>query len=168
MYCPGNFKAYFSGDVVFIVFWWFQEASGFGFHFFLFFFFVLSLDGASCPGYEVMTTGPGDSEVLAKHFGVPRARRFLHFRCRSGYGSKRKPLGTTGFGLFFLLPIGFFGYPFLTHSQVFQFPQGVWGHLGDHPTVGLFLVQGTGALPIARAIAIQGSYSIKTLIGPVL
>ena len=34
-------------------------------------------------------------------------------------GSKRKPLRTTGFGLFFLLPIGFFGYPvFLTHSHL--------------------------------------------------
>ena len=34
-----------------------------------------------------------------------------------GYGSKRKPLGTRGFSLFFLLPIGFFRYPvFLTHS----------------------------------------------------
>ena len=38
----------------------------------------------------------------------------------SGSGSKRcQPLGTTGFSLFFLLPIGFFRYPvFLTHSQV--------------------------------------------------
>ena len=35
----------------------------------------------------------------------------------TGYGSKRKPLGTTGFGLFFLLPIGFCRYPFLTHTQ---------------------------------------------------
>ena len=37
-----------------------------------------------------------------------------------GYGSKRKPLGTTGFGLFFLLPIGVFGYPFfdpMPHSH---------------------------------------------------
>ena len=29
----------------------------------------------------------------------------------------RKPLGTTGFGLFFLLPIEFFRYPYLTHSH---------------------------------------------------
>ena len=35
-----------------------------------------------------------------------------------GYGSKRKPLGTAGFGLFFLLPIGFSKYPFLTHSHI--------------------------------------------------
>ena len=35
-----------------------------------------------------------------------------------GYGSKRKPQRfSTGFGLFFLLPIGFLGYPFLTHGQ---------------------------------------------------
>ena len=34
-----------------------------------------------------------------------------------GYGSKRKPLGTAGFGLF-LLPIGFFRYLFLTHSHI--------------------------------------------------
>ena len=27
-------------------------------------------------------------------------------------------MGTTGFGLFFLLPIVFLGYPFLTHSQI--------------------------------------------------
>ena len=36
-----------------------------------------------------------------------------------GYGSKRKKnLGITGFGLLFLLPIGFFGCPFLTHSHL--------------------------------------------------
>ena len=39
----------------------------------------------------------------------------IHSIVSIGCGSKRKPLGTTGFGLFFLLPIGFFGYPFLTH-----------------------------------------------------
>ena len=34
-------------------------------------------------------------------------------------GEKRcQPLGTTGFGLLFLLPIGFFSYPFLTHSHL--------------------------------------------------
>ena len=35
-----------------------------------------------------------------------------------GFGSKRKLLGTTGFDWFFLLPIGFFGYPFLTRSHI--------------------------------------------------
>ena len=35
-----------------------------------------------------------------------------------GCGSKRNSLGTTGVGLFFILPIGFFRYPFLTHSQL--------------------------------------------------
>ena len=35
-----------------------------------------------------------------------------------GYGSKRKPLGTTSFGLFSFYQYGFFGYPFLTHSHL--------------------------------------------------
>ena len=39
------------------------------------------------------------------------------FQVPFGYGSKRTPLGTTGFSLFFLLPIGFFRHPFLTHSH---------------------------------------------------
>ena len=49
---------------------------------------------------------------------------FSQIFCRYGSGSKRKPLGTTGFGRFFLLPIGFFRYPeFWTHSQIsFVFP----------------------------------------------
>ena len=37
---------------------------------------------------------------------------------RTGFGSKRKLLGTTGFGLFFLQPIGSFEYLFLTHSRL--------------------------------------------------
>ena len=36
----------------------------------------------------------------------------------NNWRSKRKPLKTTGFGPFSLLPIGFFGYPFLTHGQL--------------------------------------------------
>ena len=39
-----------------------------------------------------------------------------------GCGSKRKPLGTTGFNLFVLLPIGFFGYSFL-NMFVFKQPK---------------------------------------------
>ena len=35
-----------------------------------------------------------------------------------GIGSKRKALGTAGFGLFFLPPNRFFGYPVLTHSHI--------------------------------------------------
>ena len=41
-------------------------------------------------------------------------RRIIH-----GYGSKRKPLGTTGFSLFFLLPIGSLGtlfWPIATYT----------------------------------------------------
>ena len=35
-------------------------------------------------------------------------------------GQKEHPNGfSTGFNLFFLLPIGFFSYPFLTHSLFF-------------------------------------------------
>ena len=51
-----------------------------------------------------------------------------------GHGSKRKLLGTTGFGLFFLLPIGFFGYPFLTHSHIFPPPNMVctWSHVAQN------------------------------------
>ena len=47
--------------------------------------------------------------------GVPKAFR------KYGYGSKRcQPLGTTGFSLCFLLPIGFFRSPvFLTHMTFF-------------------------------------------------
>ena len=45
----------------------------------------------------------------------------------SGYGSKRKPLWTTGFGKFFLLPVGVFRYPvFLTHTQVKE--TNLWSH----------------------------------------
>ena len=37
-------------------------------------------------------------------------------------GQKENPLETIGFSLFFLLPIGFFGYPvFLTHCQMATF-----------------------------------------------
>ena len=37
----------------------------------------------------------------------------------TGYGSKREALGTTGFGLLFMLPIGFFRYLFLTQSRMY-------------------------------------------------
>ena len=37
---------------------------------------------------------------------------------------KKTQTGTTGFGLLFLSPIGFFRYPFLTHSQIQTAPWG--------------------------------------------
>ena len=60
--------------------------------------------------------------VLVLSLGISRQAVWispkLQWRC--GCGSKRNPLGTTGFGLFFLSPIRFFGYPFLTHSHVWR------------------------------------------------
>ena len=55
--------------------------------------------------------------------GVPRAAgatvKWEPLSTKVARWVKRKPLNTSGFGRFFLLPIGFFGCPvFLTHSQV--------------------------------------------------
>ena len=66
---------------------------------------------------------------LTQLFGCSKKRRPSF-----GFGSKRKPLGTTCFGLLFHLPIGFFGYPFLTHSHFFDclFFKTI------HPTISFF------------------------------
>ena len=75
---------------------------------------------------------PGCIVAMAR----PRTWHPLGFWCTDQYplgnGPKSKALGTTGFGLVFFLPIEFFAYPFLTHSNL-----GFW--MGHHPQAMFFL-----------------------------
>ena len=84
---------------------------------------MLSLGGAAGPALLGSEARQGWSSCFLVEFfvdGVGVLRVFLDQVLLLGYGSKRcQPLGTTGFGHFFLLPIGFFRYPFLTHSHWF-------------------------------------------------
>ena len=72
-------------------------------------FFLLH---SSVPSVAKQSAG----ETQRKRRGVPSLSGAMSY----GYGSKRKPLGTTGFGLCFLLPLGFFRCPFMTHTHILQ------------------------------------------------
>ena len=67
-----------------------------------------------------------------------------------GFGSKRcQPLGTTGFSLFFRLPIGFFRYPvFLTHSHLLLIPKPL-GALAGHGTEDSLEISTAGTLGVS-------------------
>ena len=76
---------------------------------------------------------------------------------QNGYGSKIKPLGTTGFSLFFLSPLGFFSkcfrYPvFLTHNQI---KTGFPDVLRSHPVFALAQVPAERQPPWPRQCALR-------------